>query len=74
MYSLKTFRPQLPHVMAAFNDGTESFLLSHRTTLGELAEFVEELGSRHDGIATAVKVRFEAPSLRTMIKARSMHA
>ena len=36
-----------------FNDGAESFLLSHRTTLAELAEFVDELGSRHDGVPIA---------------------
>jgi hypothetical protein len=71
MYTLETYRPQPPHVMALFNDGTESFLLSHRTTLTELAEYVGELGSRHDGVPLSVQVQFEAPSLRTIAGAPS---
>ena len=75
MYSLETYSPQPPHVMALFNDGTESFLLSHRTTLAELAEFVDELGSRHDGVPLAVQVHFEGPTLATMDRTSSpLHA
>lgn len=75
MYRLETYSPQPPHVMALFNDGTESFLLSHSTTLATLAEFVDELGSRHDGVPIAVQVQFEAPGLRTIGRAPSrLHA
>ncbi len=71
MYSLETYSSQPPHMMALFDDGTESFLLSHKTTLAELAEFVDGLGSRHDGMPIAVQVQFEAPSLRTMARSLS---
>ena len=47
MFSLATHRPHPPHVMALFDDGAHSFLLSRGATLGELAEFIDELGSRH---------------------------
>jgi hypothetical protein len=61
--------------MALFNDGTESFLLSHRTTLAELAEYLGELESRHDGVPLSVQVQFEAPSLRAIAGAPSpLHA
>ncbi len=75
MYSLETYSPQPPHMMALFDDGAESFVLSHRTTLAELAEFVDGLGARHDGMPIAVQVQFEAPSLRTMAGSPSrLHA
>ncbi|WP_157135450.1 hypothetical protein [Hyphomicrobium sp. MC1] len=75
MYSLETYSPRPPHFMALFNDGTESFLLSRRTTLAELAEFLDELGWRHDSAPLAVQVQFEAPSLATMDRTSSrLHA
>jgi hypothetical protein len=68
MFSLATHRPQPPHVMALFNDGADSFLLSRGTTLAELAEFIDELGSRHDGAPVAVNVQFDPPGLPIMAR------
>ena len=60
MYSLETYSPQLRRTLWRCSTTVQkSFLLSHRTTLAELAEFVDELGSRHDGVPLAVQVQFE---------------
>jgi hypothetical protein len=52
--------------MALFNDGAESFSLSKGATLAQLAEFIDELGSRHDGAPVAVNVQFVPPGLPAM--------
>ncbi len=68
MFNLATHTQQPPHVMALFNDGAESFSLSKGTTLAELAEFIDELQSRHDGAPVAVNVQFVPPGPPTMTR------
>jgi hypothetical protein len=74
MFSLATHKPHPPHVMALFNDGADSFLLSRGATLAELAEFIDELGSRHGGAPVAVNVQFDPPGLRIMAREPSRKA
>ncbi len=68
MFSLATHTQQPPHVMALFNDGAESFSLSKGTTMAQLAEFIDELQSRHDGAPVAVNVQFVPPGPPTMTR------
>jgi len=74
VFSLATHRPHPPHVMALFKDGADSFLLSRGATLAELAEFIDELGSRHSGAPVAVNVQFDPPGLRIMAREPSRKA
>ncbi len=68
MFSLAMHTQQPPHVMALFHDGAESFSLSKGTTFAELAEFIDELQSRHDGAPVAVNVQFVPPGPPTMTR------
>jgi len=74
MFSLATHRLHPPQVRALFNDGADSFLLSRGATLAELAEFIDELGSRHGGAPVAVNVQFDPPGLRIMARESSRMA
>jgi hypothetical protein len=66
MVSLSRHKPQTPHVMATFNDGAYSFMLSRGATFAELAAFIEELALRHDGAPVAVNVQFDPAGLHSV--------
>ncbi len=66
MNSLHAIGLQQPRVTAVFRDGAQSFLLWEGSTLAELADRIDGLGTRHDGAPIAIHVQFDAPSLTPM--------
>jgi hypothetical protein len=51
-----------PQVTVRFDDGAHSFVLPEGATLMELADRLEDFGTRHDGAPISIEVAFNLPS------------
>ena len=59
MPTLRSHTPATAHVMALYHDGCEFFDLHEGATFIELAGFLDELATTHEGEPIAVNLRFD---------------